>query len=153
MTFDVGCYSVSLQTSIFNCLLANMLIIHRAELPPLDEETGFYCIDEGVFARCITPALYLDGKGKIWKILDPTSGSAVDPTTTAVVSSPKRRKSLSYVGKSAPASVITSTQSALNRRKSFPSNTNGEAAAIDYDYDEEGQLETTLIRRKQSYRE
>ena len=28
----------------FNCLLANMLIIQRAELPPLNEETGFHCI-------------------------------------------------------------------------------------------------------------
>ena len=91
MTFDVGCYSVSLQTSIFNCLLANMLIIHRAELPPLDEETGFYCIDEGVFARCITPASYLDGKGKIRKIVDPASASAVYSTTPAVVSPSKRR--------------------------------------------------------------
>ena len=112
----------------FNCLLANMLIIPRAKLPPLKEETGFHCIDEGVFARCITPASYLDGKGKIRQIVVPASASAVDITTPAVVSPSKRRKSLPLACKTTTSLV----QSASSRRRSFPSTTNGDGDGTSY---------------------
>ena len=112
----------------FNCLLANVLIIQRAELPPLNKETGFHCIDKGVFARCITPTSYLDGKGKIRKIVDPASASAVDSTTPAVVSPSKRRKSLPLACKTTTSLV----QSASSRRRSFPSTTNGDGDGASY---------------------
>ena len=51
--FMWGAIQCHCKRVFFNCLLANMLIIQRAELPPLNEETGFHCtsIGEGVFAR------------------------------------------------------------------------------------------------------
>jgi hypothetical protein len=135
----------------FNCLLANTLIMYRAELPLLNAETGFHRIGEGVFARLITPTSYLDSIGKIRKIHDP---SAIDSTA---LSPSKRRKSLPPVLSAVAVENSTTTSTQL-----ISSDVNGGGSGGDTSYiigapaataatdDASDYLENNLLRRKRS---
>ena len=72
---------------------------------------SIHCTGEGLCVRLITPSSYLDGSGKIQKILDADADDDGDSSTT---SSPKRRNSGSR--SVAQAAAADSTTAAAQRQ-------------------------------------